>query len=449
MSFSTMYDGQALSTTTTVNEALSDSDTTITVADASKLPSAPNLAVIGTGEDAETILYTGISSNDLTGVTRGYNDTTNKAWDSGTQIARLLTEYDLEALQDNVEKLIENNMENLIIDGNFDYWLETTTETDPSDGDYVHTLGQVKHTKSSGTRPTMTLSRQTLTPSDLARSFYAARVAASAADSSLDNSSYYIAIRHYIYQGVRKYADGEKITISIKAKSSVAGQKIGILVRQNYGTSGSPSSEENLTGEIHTLTTSWAEYETTFTTNSNSGKTFGSDNNDALIVDIFVQCGSTLASSYFSGSSFGFTEAVNIDFAQFACYRGEESYDFVARDDDRAIKKFWRKSYEASTMPGTADSQGTILLETGSNVTDIASCMVYYEIEMMKDPTVLYWDADGNASKITLYSTGASSTHNTSPYYGFSWACRRGFRMVHRYGTYSALAFHYTADARY
>ena len=103
MSFSTMYDGQVNSITTSINEALSDADTTITVSDGSLLPAGPNIAVIGTGEDAETILYTAISTNDLTGVTRGYQGAA-KAWDSGTQIARLFTESDFESLQDNIDK---------------------------------------------------------------------------------------------------------------------------------------------------------------------------------------------------------------------------------------------------------------------------------------------------------------------------------------------------------
>ena len=75
--------------------------TTVPVLDSSKLPAAPNLATIGTGETAETILYTGRSGNDLTGVTRGFQGTA-RAWNQGIQVARYLTAYDISRLQEAV-----------------------------------------------------------------------------------------------------------------------------------------------------------------------------------------------------------------------------------------------------------------------------------------------------------------------------------------------------------
>lgn len=97
----TMYPGKVNSPATTLDGGINDSVTTITVVDASKLASAPNLAVIGTGEDAETILYTGISSNDLTGCTREFQGAA-KAWDSGTSVARFFTAYDYDTLRTNL-----------------------------------------------------------------------------------------------------------------------------------------------------------------------------------------------------------------------------------------------------------------------------------------------------------------------------------------------------------
>lgn len=99
-----MYPGQVNSPATTLLGAISAQDTTIPVADASKLPSPPNIAVIGIGENAETILYTGVSGNTLTGVTRGFQGTP-RAWAAGTQIARLFTAYDYDALRQNVDDL--------------------------------------------------------------------------------------------------------------------------------------------------------------------------------------------------------------------------------------------------------------------------------------------------------------------------------------------------------
>jgi len=99
-----MYPGQVNSPHTELASAIDDEQTTIPLLDASVLPDPPNLATIGTGEDAETILYTGVSGNDLTGVTRGFQGAA-KAWNAGTKVARNFTAYDYDALRQNVEEV--------------------------------------------------------------------------------------------------------------------------------------------------------------------------------------------------------------------------------------------------------------------------------------------------------------------------------------------------------
>lgn len=102
-----MYPGMINSPTTELSSSITNSQTTISVNDASKLPDAPNLATIytpGEEENAETIKYEGKSGNDLTSVTRGLQGTA-KAWDAGTRVSRLFTAYDYDALRQNVETL--------------------------------------------------------------------------------------------------------------------------------------------------------------------------------------------------------------------------------------------------------------------------------------------------------------------------------------------------------
>jgi hypothetical protein len=69
--------------TTTLNGAINDSTTTIVLSDASQFPdSGTNFILIGT----EEISYTGISSNTLTGVTRGVRNTTAASHSDGATI---------------------------------------------------------------------------------------------------------------------------------------------------------------------------------------------------------------------------------------------------------------------------------------------------------------------------------------------------------------------------
>jgi len=98
-----MYPAQINSPSTTLDGSITDIDTSITVFDGSKLPNAPNLLTIGTGNDAETILMTVKNGNTLT-VTRGVQGTA-KAWDSGEVISRNFTAYDHDTFKNNIEDL--------------------------------------------------------------------------------------------------------------------------------------------------------------------------------------------------------------------------------------------------------------------------------------------------------------------------------------------------------
>lgn len=90
-----------------VTELLFDIDSTqteISIADTSKLPDAPNLATIGVGEDAETVLYLSKDSTRLLDVTRGFQGKAQE-WLVGTPVARVFTAYDYEALVNNIKRV--------------------------------------------------------------------------------------------------------------------------------------------------------------------------------------------------------------------------------------------------------------------------------------------------------------------------------------------------------
>ena len=97
-----MFPGKVNSPVTELGSSITDTQTTIPVNDTSVFPSAPNLAVIGTDEDAETVKYEGIdgTNNELTSVTRGFQGTA-KSWDAGEKIARMFTAYDWDSIRQN------------------------------------------------------------------------------------------------------------------------------------------------------------------------------------------------------------------------------------------------------------------------------------------------------------------------------------------------------------
>lgn len=105
----TMYPGIVNSPITEISSAITASQTSITLLNGAALPAAPNIAVIGQGDNAETILYTSKSGNTISGVTRGFQGTA-QSWALGTKVARNFTAYDYEAMRGNIdEKLDKNN----------------------------------------------------------------------------------------------------------------------------------------------------------------------------------------------------------------------------------------------------------------------------------------------------------------------------------------------------
>jgi hypothetical protein len=79
-------DGQTAAANTTLNGGISNTDTTITVASAQGLPAA-GFVQVGTGVTAETINYTAINGNQLTGCFRGQNGTSAANHSTGAAVA--------------------------------------------------------------------------------------------------------------------------------------------------------------------------------------------------------------------------------------------------------------------------------------------------------------------------------------------------------------------------
>ncbi len=94
-----LYKGIAGSPITYLTADISANQTTISIADDSALPDAPNICTIGYGENLETIKYETKSNGVLQNVTRGIEGTP-RAWSAGTEVARFFTAHDHNAIID-------------------------------------------------------------------------------------------------------------------------------------------------------------------------------------------------------------------------------------------------------------------------------------------------------------------------------------------------------------
>ena len=147
-----LYPGKVNSPLTALSEGIDDSQETVPLEDASKLPDAPNIATIGRGEEAETIKYEGKDGDTLTGVTRGFQGTA-KSWDSGTVVVRVLTAYDWDGIRQNFNSHLSetaNDAHGVIIENANDYesgaWTPIIEGSDTS-GEPTYSIQEGAYTK--------------------------------------------------------------------------------------------------------------------------------------------------------------------------------------------------------------------------------------------------------------------------------------------------------------
>lgn len=101
-----MYPPVVNSPKTELTELITDTQTEITVANASVLLQGEGIAVLGNGDVAETITYTSVEENVLKGCIRGFEGVA-RAWPVGTRIARNFTAADFRAVQGNITEIDE------------------------------------------------------------------------------------------------------------------------------------------------------------------------------------------------------------------------------------------------------------------------------------------------------------------------------------------------------
>jgi hypothetical protein len=323
---------------------------------------------------------------------------------------------------DNIADLWLNNGYNslyrqALINGNFDVWQRGTsvaisdvTETYQTDRfcDYTD--------KNGGTLPTLIRSRQLHTPGDVPGSYYFSRLVTNGAGTSLGVSSghqYFQKIEH----GTSKLCGlNKKVTVSFYARSSIANKRICPTLWQHYGTGGSPSGFEIITGTSITLTSSWVKYTVAFTTNTLVGKTFGTNNDDFLMLNTWFMWGTTIGNTYVQASVTAETYGGSgtTDISQVQLCAGDVALPFMPKsfeEELRACQRYYEKSYEYSVAPATSTAVGCV--GGGIGVTGAANIYTYipYKVTKRSIATVVLYANDGTLDE---FSTVPSATDSNA-----------------------------------
>lgn len=149
----TMYPGVANSPETFLKEALTIDGTIMYLADGSVLGEIPTLAVIGEGQQAETVLVTSTRSDGGFTIERGVEGP-KKAWTKATTVARNWTNKDYETLRANIMAINDGKVDKVEGKGlsTHDYNGEAKAKVDaiPPDPKYTDTVISVVNDLTSG-----------------------------------------------------------------------------------------------------------------------------------------------------------------------------------------------------------------------------------------------------------------------------------------------------------
>jgi len=237
-----------------------------------------------------------------------------------------------------------------IINGNFDIWQRGTSVSDFHAGGNYQTADRWGYDATANYVANMTWSRQSLASGDIAGAFYHMRFAESSGVAAPSGANVMM-VGQKIEHGTRFLAGaGKKVTLSFWARSDIANKRLGFYLQQDYGAGGTPTSTEIINGDNITLTSTWTKYTHTFTLNTLSGKTFGTENNDTLRSTFSLIWGDdTYDTRVGTDTAEGFGVGY-VDIAQVQLCAGEVALPFQPKSFEDELAACQRYCYKTSSI---------------------------------------------------------------------------------------------------
>lgn len=321
---------------------------------------------------------------------------------SGTPGSRKVT---LQSLSESTLFNLASMFRQALINGNFDIWQRNTTFTNPAHGDYTADRWIVRN--ALGTPPANIVnSRQALTPGDIQGADWFYRIVPDGEGTPAAND--YYGIDQIIENGVRYLnGDGKYLTISFWARSSNAGRKIGTFLELSYGSGGSPSTVERLTGDAFTLTTSWQKFTHTIAMSTLAGKTFGTNRDDVISLRLWCNWNTTWDERFGESSSQGFTTSETIDIAQVQINAGETALAFQPQSYADELNRCRR--YYIKFISETAYQSWGVGAGVNTNTVNIP---IIFPVEMRTTPTLV---TTGTASNYGINSGSGTVANSAIP----------------------------------
>ena len=239
---------------------------------------------------------------------------------------------------------------NAIINGNFDVWQRGTSQTAAGYGSADRWNYLINESTQSVTRESFAVG-QTDVPNN--PKYFSRNVVTTAGTASS-----YILQQHKV-EGVETFA-GETVTLSFWAKADSA-KSIVVEFVQEFGSGGSPSASVFAIGVTTIpLTTGWQKHTVTASIPSISGKTIGTNSDDCLTAEFWLDAGSTYNART---NSLG-NQSGTFEFAQVQLEAGSVATPFERRSYGEELALCQRYYLETQTYRSGYIVQGTAGVES-------------------------------------------------------------------------------------
>jgi len=330
-----------------------------------------------------------------------------------------------------VRSLIGADNKNLIINGNFDIWQRGINQTSYSG------IGADDRWRNVIIGSTQQVTRESFSPGQTEVSGNPKYYSKTVANSVLAAGN--LITKRQKIESVKTFA-GQTVTLSFWAKAD-SPKNIATEFRQHFGNGGSPSSPILAIGvTTHNLTTDWKKFVATSYIPNIDGKTLGTDNDDTIQMMFWFDAG---ANHDYRTNSLGQQSGI-FDIAQVQIEYGDQATEFEQRHIDTEIElcqRYYQKSYDLETVPGTIATNGPIA-EPGTRNSIVNAPGTTFLTTMRDIPTItLYAPNTGTLGSIQN-SIDEPTTATNIGTNGFTHV------TITSGGTSSSWAlYHYTADA--
>lgn len=125
---------------------------------------------------------------------------------------------------------------------------------------------------------------------------------------------------------------------------------------------------------------------------------------------------------------------------------------YVSRDIATEItecQRFYEKSWDIDTVPGTAGEAGAAFILTGTNTAGFIINATMFQTRKRGLPVIAYWDGAGNASRVSGYNAAGGAAANQVNGFAPDRINQHGFCFPFQFaaGTQAGCLFHWSAEA--